>query len=58
MAQMIETVRLENPGNVLWVDAGDQFQGGIEASPLVSSGEIMNDFYNTLKLDASAIGNH
>jgi 2',3'-cyclic-nucleotide 2'-phosphodiesterase (5'-nucleotidase family) len=38
MAQMIETVRLENPGNVLWVDAGDQFQGGIEASPLVSSG--------------------
>lgn len=29
MAQMIETVQNEYPGNVLYLDAGDQFQGGI-----------------------------
>jgi 2',3'-cyclic-nucleotide 2'-phosphodiesterase (5'-nucleotidase family) len=58
MAQMIETVQNEYPGNVLYLDAGDQFQGGIEASSLVSSGQIMNDFYNTMGLAGSAIGNH
>jgi 2',3'-cyclic-nucleotide 2'-phosphodiesterase (5'-nucleotidase family) len=58
MASMIETIREEHPGNFLYLDAGDQFQGGIESSPLVSSGEIMNDFYNSMKVDSSAIGNH
>ena len=58
MAQMIETLQMEHEGNVLYLDAGDQFQGGIEASSLVSSGQIMNDFYNIIGVDASAIGNH
>lgn len=58
MADMIETIKKEYNGNVLYLDAGDQFQGGIEASSLVSSGQIMNDFYNVLKIDGSAIGNH
>lgn len=58
MAQMIETVQKEYEGNVLYLDAGDQFQGGIEASSLVSSGQIMNDFYNTMGVAGSAIGNH
>lgn len=58
MAQMIETIKKQYEGNVLYFDAGDQFQGGIEASSLVSSGEIMNDFYNILNLDGSAVGNH
>ncbi len=58
MAQMIETVQNEYKGNVLYLDAGDQFQGGIEASALVSSGQIMNDFYNTMGVAGSAIGNH
>jgi 2',3'-cyclic-nucleotide 2'-phosphodiesterase (5'-nucleotidase family) len=38
MAQMIETIQKEYDGNILYLDAGDQFQGGIEASSLVSSG--------------------
>lgn len=58
MASMIETIRSQYKGNFLYLDAGDQFQGGIESSPLVSSGEIMNDYYNSIKVDASAIGNH
>ncbi len=58
MAQMIETLRGEYGGSLLYLDAGDQFQGGIESSSLVSSGHIMNDFYNSIGLDAAAIGNH
>lgn len=58
MAQMIETLRDEYGGNLLYLDGGDQFQGGIESSSLVSSGEIMNDFYNSIGLSAAAIGNH
>jgi 2',3'-cyclic-nucleotide 2'-phosphodiesterase (5'-nucleotidase family) len=38
MATLIDIIKQEHKGNVLWLDAGDQFQGGIEASPLVSSG--------------------
>jgi len=40
------------------LDAGDQFQGGIESSKLISSGQIMNDFYNVIRVAGSSIGNH
>ena len=29
MAQMIQTIREEYGGNMIYLDAGDQFQGGI-----------------------------
>lgn len=29
MANMIRTLQMENQGNVLYLDSGDQFQGGI-----------------------------
>lgn len=58
MGRLIEIIQNEYDGNVLYLDAGDQFQGGIESSKLVSSGKIMNDFYDSLNLNASAIGNH
>ena len=58
MAQMIQTVREQHKGTFLYLDAGDQFQGAIEASEKVSSGEIMNDYFNSAKVDGSAIGNH
>ena len=29
LASMIDTIRKEHPGNFLYLDAGDQFQGGI-----------------------------
>lgn len=43
---------------MLYVDAGDQFQGGVESSDKVSSGQIMNDYFNEVVVDASALGNH
>lgn len=59
MSNMISTIRNQyGKSNTLWLDAGDQFQGGIESSKLVSDGKIMNEFFNTGGLDASAIGNH
>lgn len=42
----------------MYLDAGDQFQGAIESSDKVSSGEIMNDYFNTVKVDGSTLGNH
>ena len=41
---------------VIWLDAGDQFQGGYEFSD--TNGTIMRDYYNTCKIDAMGIGNH
>ena len=43
-------------GRFLWLDAGDQFQGGLEF--MLSNGTIMKDFYNFVGLDGMTIGNH
>lgn len=40
----------------LWLDGGDQFQGGMEF--MLSNGTIMNTFYNEAGVHAMAIGNH
>ena len=58
MARMIEIIKKENPGKVLYLDAGDQFQGGIESGTLISQGKIMNDFFGLAQVNGSAIGNH
>ena len=59
MASMFDIVRNQyGASNTLWLDAGDQFQGGIESSHLVSNGKIMNEFFNAESLDGAAIGNH
>jgi 2',3'-cyclic-nucleotide 2'-phosphodiesterase (5'-nucleotidase family) len=58
MATMVETLKEEFKGRALYLDAGDQFQGGIESSALVSSGQIMNDYFNEVAVDGSALGNH
>lgn len=58
MARLMEIVQKEFGNKVIYLDGGDQFQGGIESGPKVSSGEIMTDFYNTLGLSGSSIGNH
>ena len=41
MGGLIDIIKKEYDGNVLYLDAGDQFQGGIESSKLVSSGIII-----------------
>jgi len=58
MASLIKIIKDKNPGNTLYFDAGDQFQGGIENSPLVSNGRIINAFFNHVGLDGAAIGSH
>jgi 2',3'-cyclic-nucleotide 2'-phosphodiesterase (5'-nucleotidase family) len=58
MASLINTIKEEYPEHTLILDAGDQFQGGIESSPLISHGKIMNDFYDAIGLNAQAVGNH
>ena len=40
----------------LYFDTGDQFQGGIEG--FISNGEIILDFFNSLQITKSVIGNH
>ena len=52
MAQMLEIIKNENPNRFLYLDAGDQFQGGFESSKEISSGEIMADYYNHMKIGA------
>ena len=44
--------------NVVYVDAGDQFQGGLEADKRISGGKIMNEYFRLAEVDASAVGNH
>ena len=58
MGRLIEILQKEFQHRLIYLDAGDQYQGGIESGPKVSSGQIMNDFYNTLGLNGSSIGNH
>ena len=41
---------------LLYFDTGDQFQGGLEAN--ISNGTIMMDFFNTLNVTKSVLGNH
>ena len=52
----IKILREEWGERFLWLDGGDQFQGGLEF--MLSEAEIMNTFYNFAKVDAMAIGNH
>ena len=40
----------------LFLDTGDQFQGGIEG--YISQGKIMMDFFNLMKIKYSTLGNH
>ena len=58
LASLIKTVQKEFPGNTLYFDSGDQFQGGLESSPQISSGRIVNKFMDYVGLNGFAIGNH
>lgn len=49
-------MRSEFPNRSLWLDAGDQFTGTVEKER--TKGELMTDFYNIMKVDSVAIGNH
>lgn len=56
LAAYIKILREEWQERFLWLDGGDQFQGAIESK--LSNGSIITDFFNHMKVDGSAIGNH
>jgi 5'-nucleotidase len=52
----VDILRSENPGRVIWLDAGDEFQGSIESN--MSEGEPVVSALNAAGVTAAAIGNH
>jgi 5'-nucleotidase/UDP-sugar diphosphatase len=56
LSGLIDIIREQYGKNSLWLDAGDQFTGTYERE--LTKGKLMVDFYNTMKVDAVAIGNH
>ena len=56
MGKYISILREEWGERFLWLDAGDQFQGGLESR--ISDNNIIIDFFNIMKLNASTVGNH
>lgn len=56
LGRYVSILRKEWKDKFLWFDGGDIFQGGIESK--LSHGNIMTDFFNVMKVDASTIGNH
>lgn len=52
----IQIMRAQWKERFLWLDAGDQFSGGLETK--ISEGELITEFYNKMKLDAATFGNH
>ena len=57
VAKYINILREEFGANrVLYFDGGDFYQGGLAS--ILFDGEIMQDFFNIIGLNASTIGNH
>jgi 2',3'-cyclic-nucleotide 2'-phosphodiesterase/3'-nucleotidase/5'-nucleotidase len=56
LARYIKILRKQWGDRFIWLDSGDQFQGGIESR--LSKGTIMTDFLNIMAVDGAAIGNH
>jgi 2',3'-cyclic-nucleotide 2'-phosphodiesterase (5'-nucleotidase family) len=56
LAGYINILRSDWDNRFIWLDAGDQFSGAIESTK--SKGTIMMDFFNTMRVDGAAIGNH
>lgn len=52
----VKLLRAETGGRLLVVDAGDIFQGTLVSN--LSEGAVMVDAFNTLGVDAVAVGNH
>jgi 2',3'-cyclic-nucleotide 2'-phosphodiesterase (5'-nucleotidase family) len=52
----LSRLRAQYGKEFLWLDAGDEFQGSLESN--LEGGAPLVDFFNLLKLDGAAIGNH
>ena len=56
LAKYINIIRKEFKNNVLYLDAGDMFRGGIESKE--SNGQIILDYFNLIKVDGVTLGNN
>ena len=56
MLKYINIIRKEFDNKMLYLDAGDLFQGGIESD--LTNGDIIIDYFNTAKVDGLTVGNH
>jgi 5'-nucleotidase len=56
LAQVISDLRNRYGDRMIYLDAGDEFQGSLEGN--ISKGKAVVGFFNLLQLDAAAIGNH
>ena len=56
LGKFISIMSKEWKDRLLYFDAGDQFQGGIEG--FISKGKIMMDFFNKMNMKYATIGNH
>jgi 5'-nucleotidase len=52
----LANLRAEEPGRVVWLDAGDEFQGTLISN--LSEGEAVARAFDALGLVAAAVGNH
>jgi len=55
MATIVKRIRTINP-NTIFVSGGDNYQGS--ALSVVTHGKIVSEFYKSIGLTASAVGNH
>lgn len=56
LGSYVSALRSEWGDHLVWLDAGDEFQGSLESN--LFYGASMVDFFNAKKLNAAAIGNH
>lgn len=56
LASVIRDLRKKYGERMVYLDGGDQFQGSLESN--ITKGRAVMEFFNLLKLDASALGNH
>ena len=56
MASTIRQLKSKYGDDMIYLDAGDLFQGSLEGN--MSKGKSIVEFYNLLPIDAAAIGNH
>jgi 2',3'-cyclic-nucleotide 2'-phosphodiesterase (5'-nucleotidase family) len=56
LAKYINILRQEFPERLLYLDAGDLFQGGTES--ILSNGEIMTESLNLMQCKAATFGDH
>lgn len=56
LSGVIKKIKEEFKDHFLWLDSGDQFTGTYENQK--THGKILVDFFNSMKVDAVAVGNH